>query len=260
MWMYSMPLKEKLKHIAAELKGHAPFTVFGALLGMLFMLVFKHFGQFRAETLFSIFHPAHVVLSAMVTASIFQLHRKGRNFLLVLVVGYVGSIGIATLSDSIVPYFGEQVFSLNVPSHADVHGHVDEPGEEAESDQGHGLHLGFLEQWYIIHPAAILGVLIAYFLPRTKFPHAGHVLISTWASSSHILMNIESEITAGVLGAIFVILFVAVWLPCCVSDIIFPLLFVESDIELVEICACREHSLHSHPHRHKHSEKCEGQE
>jgi len=214
-----MPFKEKLKHIAAELKGHAPFTVFGALLGILFMLLFKLSGRFR-----------HVVLSAMVTASIFQLHRKGRNFLLVLVVGYVGSIGIATLSDSIVPYFGEQLFSLNVPSHAEVHSHVDEPGEEAESGQAHGLHLGFLEQWYIVHPAAILGVLIAYFLPRTKFPHAGHVLISTWASSSHILMNIESEITAGVLGAIFVILFIAVW------------------------------ALHSHPHKHKHSEKCEAQE
>ena len=73
-------------------------------------------------------------------------------------------------------------------------------------------------------------------------------------------MNIESEITAGALGAIFVILFIAVWLPCCISDIIFPLLFVDSDIELVDICTCREHALHSHPHRHKHSEKCEGRE
>ena len=255
-----MSLKEKIKHIAAELKGHAPFTVFGACVGILFMLVFKSVGRPRAETLFAIFHPGHVVLSAMVTASMFQLHRKKRSFLLVLVVGYAGSIGIATLSDSIVPYFGEQVFGLDVPSHADVHGHHDEPGEEAEHCQGHGLYLGFLEQWYIVHPAAILGVLIAYFLPRTKLPHAGHVLISTWASSSHILMNIESEITAGVLAAIFVILFIAVWLPCCISDIVFPLLFVDSDIELVDICTCREHALHSHPHRHQHSEKCEGRE
>ena len=54
---------------------------------------------------FSIFHPLHVVLSAMVTAALFEIHRKAKSFLLILIVGIVGSIGIATLSDSILPFF-----------------------------------------------------------------------------------------------------------------------------------------------------------
>ena len=95
----------------------------------------------------------------------------------------------------------------------------------------------------------MLGILIAYFLPHTKLPHAGHVLISTWASSSYLLMSIQSEMTIAVAMGVFATLFVATWLPCCVSDIVFPLLFVKSDIELAGSCPA--HSLHSHPHVHK---------
>ena len=59
---------EKIRHIGAELKGHAPFTALGALAGIFFMLIFKDMSKPHASTLFSIFHPGHVVLSAMVTA------------------------------------------------------------------------------------------------------------------------------------------------------------------------------------------------
>ena len=249
-----MSVTSKVKHIAAELKGHAPFTVLGALTGILFMWVFSNLGLSRSGMLFSIFHPGHVVLSAMVTASIFILHRKTKNFLLILVVGYIGSVGIATLSDSVIPYIGESLFGLNVPTHTDIHS-GDEHKLEADSEEHkhkHGLHLGFIEEWYIVNPAAVLGVFIAYFIPRTKFPHAGHVLISTWASSSHILMNTADDLTVGTTAVIFVILFLAVWLPCCMSDIIFPLLFVKSDLELTG--PCKIHAWHSHPHTDKEPE------
>ena len=94
---------EKMRHIGVELKGHAPFTVAGALAGIFFMLIFRDMSKPHASTLFSIFHPGHVVLSAMVTASMFGIHRRGRNFLLILVIGYAGSIGIATLQSDIIP-------------------------------------------------------------------------------------------------------------------------------------------------------------
>ena len=102
-------MKDKLIHIAAELKGHAPFTFLGAAIGILFMLIFRNISDVHAGIMFKIFHPAHVVLSAMVTASMFELHRKAKNFLLILVIGYIGSIGVATVSDSIIPYIGEKI-------------------------------------------------------------------------------------------------------------------------------------------------------
>ena len=240
-----MSVKEKAKHILAELKGHLPFTILGASMGIAFMLTFKNLSRPHAGILFSIFHPGHVLISAMVTASIFTLHRKAKSFILVLVVGYVGSIGIATLSDSVVPYLGESLLGLHIAAHTDLHADHDDHSDNPNPK----LHLGFIEDWYIVNPAALLGVLIAYFIPRTKFPHAAHVLISTWASLSHILMNTAGDITLAVTAAIFTILLISVWLPCCISDVVFPLLFVKSDLELTGTCT--EHSRHSHPHSHK---------
>lgn len=251
----------KLKQIGRELKVHSPFTLMGAATGIAFMLIGRKFFSGHEQTLFSIFHPLHVVLSAMVTAALFEIHRKAKSFLLILIVGIVGSIGIATLSDSILPFFGESILGVAVPTHANLHENShdeetliqelqtdhDEHTDEAETDHpaetaaveddhehhegcGHAkLHLGFVEEWYLVFPAAIFGVLLAYFFPHTKYPHAAHVLFSTWASSAHIMMNTHAEITALLLIGIFVVLFLAVWLPCCVSDIIFPLLFVRSD-------------------------------
>jgi len=89
------------------------------------------------------------------------------------------------------------------------------------------IHIGFIEKWWLINPLAILGVAIAYFRPTTKFPHAGHVLLSTWASVFHIVMALEGTISWLMSGVILVFLFFAVWVPCCVSDIVFPLLFVK---------------------------------
>jgi len=116
-----------------------------------------------------------------------------------------GSIGIATLSDSIIPYAGEIL--------------LDMPNRE--------IHLGFIEKWWLVNPLAFAGVLIAYYKPVTKIPHAGHVLLSTWASLFHIFMAKGSVLSGAGYLVIVVFLFLAVWLPCCISDIVFPLLFVK---------------------------------
>ena len=249
-------MQSRLRAIVLELRHHAPFTLFGAVTGIAAMLVFAKAPPGVNHRLFQVFHPGHVVLSAIVTASLFRLHEKKRGFLAVLIVGYVGAIGVATISDSILPFFGESLLGVAVPTHAGLHEHGDAHEGEAPGEDDHDhdhdhepaahaqagaepesppeasdkprIHLGFIEDWYLVNPAAILGILIAWFWPRTKFPHAGHVLISTWASSFHVLMNTHRELTPMLFVGIFVVLFIAVWLPCCVSDIIWPLLFVRS--------------------------------
>ncbi len=225
--------------VFAELRSHAPFTLFGAVTGVLAMLLFAGAAPQVSHRLFQVFHPAHVVLSAIVTASLFRLHETKRGFLVVLVVGYVGAIGVSTLSDSVLPFFGESILGVAVPTHADTHSQEADAGAEADHDRAdepheHGpairphVYLGFIEDWYLVNPAAILGILVAWFWPRTKFPHAGHILISTWASSFHMLMNTHRELSATMFLGVFIVLFIAVWLPCCVSDIIFPMLFVRT--------------------------------
>jgi len=105
--------------IARELRAHAPFTAFGAFTGIIIILII-FFGGILAQvvkispTIFFILHPAHVFLSALVTASMYKLSEPHCKILLVVIIGYVGSIGIATISDSIIPYVGELL--LNLPN------------------------------------------------------------------------------------------------------------------------------------------------
>lgn len=230
----------KLRLIGQELRNHSPFTLFGAVTGILFMLAGVKWFHGQAEAMFSVFHPLHVLLSAMVTAALFKLHRKAANFFLIMVIGVIGSIGVATLSDSILPFFGESVLGAAIPTESAVHehggpdekeaGHAEEAGEVHDEDKHPvrpNLHLGFIEEWYLVFPAAILGVAIAYLKPTTHLPHASHVLLSTWASSAHMLMNTQADMSIMLLVGMFIALFISVWLPCCVSDIVFPLLFVK---------------------------------
>jgi hypothetical protein len=88
-----------------------------------------------------------------------------------------------------------------------------------------GLHIGAIEKWWLVNPLAVAGIALASVRPRTKFPHAAHVLLSTWASLFHMTMALESDVDAVTMVLIAVFLFLAVWLPCCTSDIVFPLLF-----------------------------------
>ncbi len=145
-------------------------------------------------------------LAYLPEAKLGDLGAKGSlsNIFILLIIGYVGAIGVATLSDSIIPYLGETL--LKMPHRS--------------------MHIGFIEKGWIIHLSALTGIVIAYFRPTTKFSHAGHVLLSTWASLFHMIMAAQGLLSWTSYIAIFLFLFLAVWVPCCVSDILFPLLFI----------------------------------
>lgn len=191
-----------LKQIANELKKHASFTFLGAITGIIIMAViaFANVPSEISHALFYILHPVHVVLSALVTTAMYKRYGKGKVWEAIL-IGYAGSIGIATLSDAIIPYLGGSLLGIKI-----------------------GFHLGFIEKWWLVNPLALAGITIGYWKPTTKFPHMGHVLLSTWAS----LFYFTAFGTANwipLLPFILLFLFLAVWVPCCTSDIIFPLLF-----------------------------------
>jgi len=219
-----MQKQRKLAIILRELESHAPFTLFGSFTGIVCMLLFKNLEHEANWRIFYIFHPGHVLLSAIVTASMFQFYTKRARIIAVLLVGFFGSIGVGTISDSLIPYVGEVLLGMRIEAHAHEHTSFAETA-----------HIGFIEAWYIVIPAAIAGVLIALFKPRTKVPHAGHVLLSTWASSFHILMAMGGQLTILKVVGSFGFLFLAVLLPCCFSDIVFPLLFVKSPDDLSHI-------------------------
>jgi len=199
------------KQILEELKEHMPFTACGAAIGIIMIIFLQKLPIKLSYNIFYTLHPLHVLLSAMVTTSMYNFYkcRPGKqkcNPGILIFIGYVGSIGIATLSDSVIPYLGEILLNLPRPE----------------------IHLGFIEEWWLVNPLALFGIGIAYLRPSTKFPHLGHVLLSTWASLFHMIMALGQTLNWFTYLGIFISLFLSVWIPCCLSDIVFPLLFIKA--------------------------------
>jgi hypothetical protein len=214
-------LEKILKLTVNELREHAPFTVTGAFSAILILILIMFGGLLEQvhqldETIFFILHPSHVFLSAWVTTSLYQKYGS-KKLWMAIIIGLTGSLGIATLSDSLIPYLSEILFQL--------------PNAQT--------HIGFIEEPVTTISPALLGIALGYFVSATKFPHLGHVLLSTWASLFHVIMALGATVLWWQVSGIFFFLFIAVWLPCCLSDIIYPLLFIKrvEDIDECEICA-----------------------
>ncbi|MBA2862852.1 hypothetical protein [Methanococcus maripaludis] len=198
-----------INQITKELREHMPFTALGAVFGIILLIIFNGLSFSESYSIFYTLHPIHVFLSAFTTTSMYKLHKRSsfgglKGFLALFLIGYVGSLIIATISDSLIPYIGEII--LDLPNR--------------------GAHIGFIEEFWLVNSLAVIGIVLAYFKPFTKIPHSGHVFLSTAASLFHIIMALGSVLSILMYFEIFLFLFIAVWIPCCTSDIVFPLIFV----------------------------------
>ena len=195
------------RRIVTELKEHLPFTAFGAITGIVIMviLVLGRVPSQVSHTVFYTLHPIHVILSALVTTAMYRRYSRGKIWAPVI-IGYCGSIGIATISDAIIPYLEGVSLNLSIE-----------------------FHLPFIEKWWLVNPLALAGIALGYWKQTTKVPHWGHVMLSTWASLFYFAAFATAE-WLPLLPVIFVFLFIAVLLPCCLSDIVFPLLFVRKGL------------------------------
>jgi len=206
-----------IRRIASELRHHVPFTALGAVSGIIIMviIVLANVPFQVSQAAFHTLHPTHVILSALVTTAMYKKYGNGKIWAAIL-IGYSGSIGIATLSDAIIPYLGGTLLGVEIGFHA--------PFIETEKMPFIGI-----ETWKLVNSAALAGIIIGYLRPTTKFPHYGHVLLSTWASLFYfVAFGIADWLP--LLPFIFLFLFLAVWLPCCISDIVFPLLFIRKKL------------------------------
>ncbi len=208
-----------IKRISVELMRHIPFTALGAVSGIIVMaiIVLGNVPSQISNTIFFTLHPIHVVLSALATTAMYRKYSHSKLWAAIL-IGYIGSIGIATISDAIIPYLGGVLLGIKME-----------------------FHIPFIEKWWLINPMALIGIAIGYWRPITKSPHFGHVLLSTWASLFYFTaFGIANWIP--LLPFIFLFLFLAVWAPCCLSDIIFPLLFTKKQVATPEHITYNLHS------------------
>lgn len=210
-------IKMKLKKIDlwVELRHHLPFSILSVCFGLMAVGVLNFLSylagsgdiSFSSSMLFHVFHPVHLLFSAIATTAMFWQHEK--KFFKAVVIGFFGSAGICGISDIFIPY----VSGLLLGAH--MH-----------------LHVCIIEHPVLILPFIILGIIGGFLAPGALekqegviLSHSLHVFVSSMASILYLigygLTNWFSQI-----GAVLIYMVIAVVLPCCTSDIIFPLLLV----------------------------------
>jgi len=202
----------KLKQILIELVHHLPYSIFGVSVGIVFMGILTFLAILMqaeqllpeaSKELFHVFHASHVLLSAVATTAMFWKH-DNHNVLKAVFIGLLGSITICGISDIFFPYIGGMILGQTMHAHICI---IEEPG--------------------LIFPFAIMGVLAGLavtksFEKSTEYSHSAHVFVSSVASILYLLSyGVQDWIHA--LGSVFIITILAVMIPCCASDIAFPL-------------------------------------
>lgn len=234
----------KMKDIAHEFKHHFPFTVFSAAAGIIIVSIifvvltsmplihdenetanehendtesFAH----SAHQLFHVFHPIHLLFSASATTAMFW--RYDKKVIKSILIGLIGSLAICGISDIFMPYLGGSLIGIEME-----------------------LHICLIHHPLTVIPFAIFGVILGLisaevFFERssTIFSHSAHVFVSTMASILYLISYGFSNWMENMF-IVFIIVVLAVLIPCCTSDIFFPLLLV--DKKNIQFCGgeCKE--------------------
>jgi hypothetical protein len=187
-----------------ELRHHLPFTLVVSLLaGILVALafIFNLGSNGFLGDIFEVIHPAHVLVSAAATAAIYKKYKN--SVIGAGIVGIFGAILVGTISDVLLPWIAGNLFSFQTI-----------------------LHLPIIEAPLLILGITVVGALFGIYIGLFKLNHSLHVFFSVFASLFYILA-FSSEV--GVIGILVssLVVFLVVYVPCCISDIVFPILFIK---------------------------------
>lgn len=201
-------MKIRVLRIFKELLHHLPYSAVGVAAALGLLLAIEKMDWRLAPLLsFHITHPLHIFLSAVVTTAMFWKYEP--KFWKAGLIGFLGVIPICTASDIFMPYLGGLLLQTPVQ-----------------------FHLCAVEEPWLVYPACLAGIAAGIFLLKwverlTEFCHLSHVLVSSLASLLYLL-SFDRALWESAAFLVFVITVLAVWIPCCLSDIVFPLAFVKN--------------------------------
>lgn len=188
--------------IKEEILHHTPFTLLAAAIATLLVIIISNLTTLAyTEQTFEIFHYLHIFVSGIATTAIYYKYNK--SIPKAIIIGILGTIIIGTLSDIFLPYLGASIFNFSPQ-----------------------LHIPLLQTPLLIIGIALAGSAVGIVYKKSEFPHSLHVLLSVFASLFYLLtFTATSSILA--LTIAIIIVTIAVVIPCCLSDIIFPLIFTK---------------------------------
>lgn len=197
-------------HILEELRNHLPLSLLSTGLGVILVIFLSHLTDYSMLKkigcgVFHAFHPLHIMASCAATSSMYYSHHKA--LLKSIFLGLGGALLICSASDILIPFLGGKLLQIKINFHWCVATHP-----------------------FLIIPFLVIGILCGVFFTNISkksfiYSHTSHVLFSTTASLFY-LISYASENWISSIGSLLFIVTIAVFIPCCLSDIIFPLVFL----------------------------------
>lgn len=215
---------EHVRHqrVFDEFICHFPYAVFALaisfiVLSVLTALIVNGNTQLSCQSfhqLFHSFHYLHIVFAAAGTISMFFKHSQ--RLVRGLIVGTIAPAIFCVLSDIVLPYLGGTL--LGVPMR---------------------LHICFFHEYTNIGIFLLIGVATGFVLrfhanreesgtAFYRWSHFGHIMLSALASLSYIVSHGFFNWTA-YMGPVYLVLVIAVVVPCTLSDVIVPVFFAQAD-------------------------------
>ena len=198
-----------------ELFHHIPYGVFSIAIAIMMLCMIKVFylsensvinNNENMDILFHAFHFIHIIFSA--AGAMLMFYKYSKNAVVGIIVGVFSAIIFCTLSDVLLPYIAGIVMGIKME-----------------------LHLCFKSELKNIIPFLIAGVITGWTMVKAKEfdgsqqslrVHFLHTFISATASIfysvSHGLFDFYKY-----LGVFFILMVLAVIIPCTLSDVIFPI-------------------------------------
>jgi hypothetical protein len=208
------------KLILEELACHMPYAVYAVslCLGVLSFLTLLYFRTCDpidihkvCNALFHNFHFMHIVFAG--TGAIITFAKYSKNWFKGIIVGSICAMFFCVLSDILMPYIGGRILGANMD-----------------------LHICFFHELRNIVPFLVVGVangmiLASHHISRQQtysvVSHFVHIFVSSLASVfylvGHGFLAWHKQI-----GMVFILLLLAVVIPCTLSDIVVPLFFAKN--------------------------------
>jgi len=168
--------------------------------------------QEASHVTFHVFHPVHMFFSAIATTAMFW--RYDRRRIVAILTGLIGSLGVCSISDIFMPYLSGLILGT----------------------KDMAFHWCLAQHPMLVLPFAVVGVFVGMIAAETVtrstyFSHSAHVFVSS-AASIFYLVSFGVTNWADKLGYVFILMILAVTIPCCASDIVVPLLVARKDGEV----------------------------
>ncbi len=199
--------------LLAELFCHFPYAIFSVSIGLVVLSLFEFFGMHQASpeitskgahVLFHSFHFLHLVFAA--SGALVTFSRFSQNLIKGFIVALVTALVFCTLSDIILPYVVGRFLGYPIR-----------------------LHLCLFSELHNIIPFLSVGLLNGIIISKNGIPgraitmgmHVGHILAGSLAALFYLVAEGFSHWYSN-MGTLFILLIVAVVIPCTLADIIVP--------------------------------------